>query len=245
MTGAISVIFFDIGGTLRRITPRDQASRAVIVRQILDLLGSSASAVDFAHTLAVRADAYEEWAATTLIELDETRLWTQWMLPEYSPEKISPLAPQLNRIWREAIASRVLFPETVPAIRALHQKGYRLGLISNTTSSTDAPAMLAAAGIASFFNVILLSCVFGRRKPDPAILVEGAVRLSVPPEQCAYIGDRPDWDVRAARAAGFGMAVLLHDPDTPVDFQPPPGLAPDHFINNLLELLPLFPPRPG
>ncbi len=243
MTGPISAIFFDIGGTLRRNTPRDQAARAAIVQQMLDLLGSTASAADFAQTLADRADAYEKWAATTLIELDEIHLWAKWMLPEYSLEEISPIALQLNQIWREAIASRVLIPETVPTIQALHQNGYRLGLVSNTTSRIDAPTMLKAAGIASFVEVIILSCVFGRRKPDPAILIEAAARLGIPPGQCAYIGDRPDWDVLAARAAGFGMAVLLCDPNTP-DVKLPKSLEPDYSIYNLLDLLPLFPPRP-
>ena len=245
MTDPISAILFDVGGTLRRNTPRDPAARDAITRQILDLLGASDPAKDFADKLAARADAYEEWAATMLDELDETRLWTEWMLPEFPPETISPIVLRLNQIWRDAIATRTLFPETVPVIRTLHQKGYRLGLISNTTSRTDALAMLAAAGIASLFEVALFSCAFGRRKPDPAILVEGADRLGIPPGQCAYIGDRPDWDVRAARRAGFGMAILLRHPAVQDNVLSSPDLVPDYFIHTLQELPPLFPQRTG
>jgi len=241
MIDLISTIFFDMGGTLRRNTPRDLETQAVITQQILDVLGVSNSTGDFATKLAARADAYEEWAATTLNELDETHLWTEWMLPDYPPEKITPIALQLSEIWREAIATRVLFPETVPVIRALHQKGYRLGLISNTTSHTDALAMLGKAGIASLFEVVLLSCVFGRRKPDPAILVEAATRMGVPPRQCAYIGDRADWDVLAARRAGYGKVVLMCDPAIPNPLLVSPDLVPDHFIHNLQELPALFP----
>jgi len=245
MTASISAIFFDVGGTLRRNTPRDPAARAVGARQILGLLGSSASADDFAQTLAARADAYEEWAAATLTELDESRLWTEWMVPEYPPGQIRPLALQLNQIWRETIATRALFPETVPALHALHLNGYRLGLISNTTSPTDALDMFTAAGIASLFEVVLLSCVFGRRKPDPAILIAAADRMGVPPGRCAYIGDRLDWDVCAARAAGFGLAVLVRAPVKPVEVEPALDLTPDLSIDHLLELLPIFPPRIG
>ena len=244
MTDSISAIFFDVGGTLRRNIDRDEAARAVIVQRLIDLLGIPASAVEFARTLTARSDAYEQWAAANLIELDETHLWTDWMLPEYAPEKIRPIALQLNSIWREAICTRVLFPETAPAVLGLHRNGYRLGVVSNTTSSTDAPSMLEAAGIADFMEVILLSSVFGKRKPDPAILLEAAARMGVPPNQCAYIGDRPDWDVVAARRAGFGMAVLRRDPGKPLVSPLPPELTPDYFIDTLQDLLPIFPPLP-
>lgn len=245
LTESISTIFFDVGGTLRRNIARDEESRAVIVQQILNLLGSATSAVEFARTLAARADAYEQWASTRLIELDETRLWTDWMLPDYAPEKIRPIARQLNSIWRDAICTRVLFPETIQTVLGLRQAGYRLGVVSNTTSSTDAPSMLMEAGILDCFEVVLLSCVLGKRKPDPAILIEAAAFLGVPPSQCAYIGDRPGWDVIAARGASFGKAVILRDPSQPIAVPLPPGLIPDHFINTLFDLFTFFSPLPG
>ena len=35
---------------------------------------------------------------------------------------------------------------------------------------------------------------------------------AIAPEKCAYIGDRIDRDVAAARKAGFSKAVILRDP---------------------------------
>jgi putative hydrolase of the HAD superfamily len=244
MTNQVSAILFDMGGTLRRNIPRDQASRAAILQQMLVLLGLEMPAAELSRLLAARADAYEEWASTNLVELDESGVWTRWMLPEHPAEKISQLALELNRIWREAICTRTFFPETVEVITRLHQAGYRLGLVSNTTSSLDAPAALEKAGIAHYFEVTVLSCVLGKRKPGPEILLEAAGRLGVKPGQCAYVGDRQDWDVRAARRAGFGMAVLRRTPGKPLASPLSPELTPDYTIDTLQDLLPIFPPLP-
>jgi putative hydrolase of the HAD superfamily len=243
MTNQVSAILFDMGGTLRRNVTRDEASRAAILQQMLVLLGLDMPAAELSHLLAARADAYEAWASINLVELDEIGLWTRWMLPEHPPELISRLALDLNRIWREAICTRSFFPETVAVVTRLHQAGYRLGLVSNTTSSLDAPAALEKAGIAHHFDVIVLSCVLGKRKPGPEILLEAAGRLDMLPGKCAYIGDRPDWDVCAARAAGFGLSIILRDPGNPLAGTLPPGQTPDLFINNLAELLDIFPTR--
>jgi HAD superfamily hydrolase (TIGR01549 family) len=242
MTNQVSAVLFDMGGTLRRNIPRDEASRAAIIQQMLVLLGLEMPATELSWLLAARADAYEEWASKNLVELDESGVWTRWMLPEHPPEMISRLALELNRIWREAICTRSFFPETVGVITRLHQAGYRLGLVSNTTSSLDAPAALENAGIARYFEVIVLSCVLGKRKPGPEILLEAAGRLGVLPGECAYIGDRLDWDVLAARRAGFGMALLRRTPGKLFPSPLPPELTPDYIIDTLEDLLPIFPP---
>jgi sugar phosphate isomerase/epimerase len=69
--------------------------------------------------------------------------------------------------------------------------------------------------------------------------------MGVAPEHCTYIGDRVDRDVAAARKAGFSKAIILRDPRPPGgEAAAEPGLLPDHAIENLGELLELFPPRP-
>ncbi|MGE5462727.1 MAG: TIM barrel protein, partial [Syntrophothermus sp.] len=78
----------------------------------------------------------------------------------------------------------------------------------------------------------------------PAILLDAAQQMGIAPEYCAYIGDRLDRDVAASRQAGFSKAVILRDPRQPrMTEADVPGLAPDHTIQNLRELLEVFPPR--
>jgi len=240
MADQIDTILFDMGGTLRRNIKRDETTKAGIVQQLLDLLISDQSAVELSKLLTSREKAYEEWASKSLDELSESRLWTEWMLPDWPANVIQPISMKLNEIWREAICTRPLFPESGTVLRGLFQRGYRLGLVSNTTSSVDSPRALENAGLANYFEVMVLSCVVGKRKPDPAILLDAAQKMGVKPDHCAYVGDRPDLDVIAARAAGFGKTVVLNNPNRPFPESLTPNQTPDHFINNLMELLDIF-----
>lgn len=243
MTNTIEAILFDMGGTLRSNNKRDDLTKARISQQILDLVKSDISAIEFSQEMSAREKAYEDWATENLVELDEIGLWTEWMLPEWPKEFIRHHAMELNAIWRDAICTRAVFPETVPTITELHQRGYKLGLVSNTTSSVDSPSMLEAIGLSSCFKTVVLSCVVGTRKPAPDILLMAAEKIGVPAISCAYVGDRPDWDAAAAREAGFGCAVVLRNPKRPFPDSLPVNQTPDHFINNLFELLDLFPKR--
>jgi HAD superfamily hydrolase (TIGR01549 family) len=49
-------------------------------------------------------------------------------------------------------------------------------------------------------------------KPDPATLLAGCAALEVDPAGCVYVGDSLV-DVRAARAAGFALALVYVPPD--------------------------------
>ena len=243
MINKIDAILFDMGGTLRHNDRRDETSKANILQQILDLVKSEMTAVEFSQVLTTRERAYEDWATGNLVELDEIGLWTEWMMPEWPKEFIRSHAMELNEIWRDAICTRAVFPETVPTILGLHKNGYRLGLVSNTTSSVDSPRTLEAEGISRYFKTVVLSCLVGTRKPAPEILLMAAEKIGVLPIFCAYVGDRPDWDVAAARAAGFGCTIVLRNPKRPFAETLPVGQTPDYFINTLLELLELFPSK--
>ncbi len=238
----IDAILFDMGGTLRSTNrPLPQVDHEKI-REMILLLGVDYQEVGFIKLLQARARAYKSWAEKTLLELNEIDLWRQWMLPELPPDRVSRLAFQLNELWRDATVRHTVFPETQATVQTLFRRGYRLGLVSNTTSSVELPRFLGELGIAGCFDVVILSCVVGIRKPDPKILLMAAAQIGVIPERCGYIGDQPRRDVAAARNAGFGLAVILNDPDNPDRRLFDPLHLPDHSINNLKELSDLFPP---
>ncbi len=239
----VDAILFDMGGTLRRNTKRDHAEKAVIVQQIIDLLDLQMPAHEFTKILESRARNYETWATENLVELNELDLWTKWMLPDLPAEKVGPLAMQLNEIWRDAIASRTFFPEARETILKLHERRYKLALVSNTTSSVDSPRALERAGLAPFFDGIILSCVLGKRKPGAEILAHAASCLQTDPSRCVYVGDRPEWDVVSARNAGFKYTIIMENPYRPLPASLSQEQTPDYFIRNLLELLEIFPER--
>ncbi|MGE5378798.1 MAG: HAD-IA family hydrolase [Bacteroidota bacterium] len=243
MKRRIDAVLFDMGGTLRRTARRTRTEKYQILQQIMDLIGAPSSVEEFSRRLSRRAKAYKRWAEETHIELRESDLWTQWMLPDFPADQVQPLAVQLNQLYREALGLRVIFPESRDVILELFRRGYRLGLVSNTTSSVEVPALLKELQISGCFETVILSTVVGKRKPDPAILQDATERMGVQPEHCAYIGDRIDRDVAVARTAGFSTAIILRDPRQPKLEKGETRLAPDHVIRNLRELLDIFPPR--
>jgi len=243
MTEQIDAILFDMGGTLRQATNREFSEKVNLCRQILELTGWEADPADFARLLDTRANAYRKWSKQELAELNEIGFWTQWMLPELAVEKISALAVDLNQIWRNADRIYQVLPDAKETILGLFRGGYRLGLVSNTTSSVEAPNLLDELGIAGCFEAVVLSCQVGIRKPRPEILLEATRRMGIKPERCAYTGNLPDRDVASARSAGFNQTVILRDPLKPFDLPVDPRLLPDHYIDNLKELLDIFPTR--
>lgn len=244
MPNHIEAVLFDMGGTLRNSIPKDEASKVETVRRIIELLGTDADPAEFTGLLTSRFKAYLRWARETLVELNERELWTKWILPDWPADRVGEVAIPLNQLWREATGERVVFPETKEVILELFRRGYRLGVVSNTVSSLEAPQAFKELEISGYFETVILSCVVGIRKPNPEILLEATRRMGVKPENCAYVGDRLNRDVQASRGAGFAEVVIRRDP---VGFQAHqakyPGLAADHYIDNLKELLGLFPAR--
>jgi HAD superfamily hydrolase (TIGR01549 family) len=243
MKESIDAVLFDMGGTLRSTTIREREVKKKNIHEMIVLLGADLDELGFIKLLKERARAYKDWTGKTLLELDEDEFWRRWMLPDWPSDQVSRLAQQLSQLWRDATGRHVVFPETRETVLALFRRGYHLGLVSNTTSSVEVPRLLEELGIAGCFDAIILSCVVGIRKPDPSILLMAAARMGVRPEHCAYIGDQPHKDVAPARKAGFAQTVILRDPKNHSGLPRDAGLIPDHTIDNLKELLVLFPAR--
>ena len=245
MNNQIDAILFDVGGTLRTTTKRTREEKHAILQHMMDLVGAQGAVDEFSHTLSKGAKGYKHWAEKTHIELNEGDLWTKWMLPDFPAEPIRSMAVQLNQLYRDATGLRVAFPESREVVLELFRRGYRLGLVSNTTSSVEIPALLKELEITGCFETVILSTVVGKRKPNPSILLDAAQHLGVAPERCVYIGDRVDRDVAAAHKAGFSQAIILREPRhrKPKEDELS-NLIPDLLVTNLRQLLDIFPLRP-
>jgi FMN phosphatase YigB (HAD superfamily)/sugar phosphate isomerase/epimerase len=244
MPDQIEAILFDMGGTLRRTRKRSREERLMYTGEILRLLGYRADPAKFSRLLARRLTAYRHWARETMIELNEFELWTHWLLPDWPESQVYDHALELNRLWREATGERIIFPEAAVVLLELFRRGYRLGLVSNTTSSTEAPDALKKLGLSGYFETMILSAVVGKRKPDPGILLEATGRMGIAPDKCAYVGDLPHRDVAAARKAAFSKTILVRN-RSGGGMKPAgdPHLQPDYDIRNLMDLLDIFPAR--
>jgi len=170
-------------------------------------------------------------------------LWTQWLLPDYPAEKIAPLSGRLTRLWRDHDGRRVPRPDVTHVVTELDRRGYKLGIIANTITETEIPDWMETDGLTGYFKSVVLSSKVAIRKPNPEIYWEAARRLGVAPSKCAYVGDNPVRDVEGAQRAGFGMVIILVEPDT-LKKEPPTGEhKPDYLIQTCTDLLDIFPGR--
>lgn len=238
----IDAIFLDVGNTLR-IVIKDEGFMTNAKRQIVKMTGAQMEPDVFFDFLEDRYQVLRKRAKQQLIEATEKEMWTQWMLPDFPVEKIAPLSGKLTRLWRDCDGRRVPRSDVCRVVLELSDRGYLLGIIANTITETEIPDWLEADHLTEYFKTVVLSSKLGIRKPNPEIYWESARRIGVDPQKCVYVGDNLVRDVEGTQAAGFGMSIILLEPDTLKKEPPRDDVRPDRIINELSDLLDIFPPR--
>jgi FMN phosphatase YigB (HAD superfamily) len=242
MNPDIEAIFLDVGNTLR-IVIENPVVGAASRDELMRLVGASGDVGEFFKMLEGRWDKYREWSFANLLEASETELWTKWLLPDYPADKIAAMHGRLTRLWRDRDGQRVPRPDAKSTILELHRRGYKIGIIANTITETEIPEWLEEDGLTKYIDAMVLSSIFKHRKPGTEIYHEAARRIGVEPARCMYVGDNPSRDVPGTRKAGFGMIIVLMDPEK-LKKEPPTGEGvPDRIIHNCSDLLDIFPPR--
>jgi len=125
-----------------------------------------------------------------------------------SGETVTGLGQRKNVYFLDAISDGVrTYPSTVALVHTLHGAGVATAVIS---ASRNLAAVLEGAGIADLFPV----SVDGQTaadlgipgKPNPAVFLEAARRLSVTPARTAVVEDAVA-GVAAARQGEFGLVI--------------------------------------
>ena len=247
----VFALCFDVGGTLRLATPNKSVEQAVL-KEIKELIQWQGSLESLEYTIKEREALYRNWSRTTLIEYSEADLWTKFILPQHPTKWVVENAIKLNQLWRSRRIKKI-FDNTVVVVQELFNRGYKLGIISNTTSSIEVPELLEEYHLKDFFSSVILSTSFGKRKPHPSLFVNAARELQIPPENCAYIGNDPTRDLIGTRQAGFNQVILLdrkvgQNQDVEDEFAyhgRTLAIKPEAFISSLSQLLDIFPDISG
>lgn len=242
MNHDILVIFIDVGATLRYLV-EDEPYQAEAREQIAALVGADESPESFCAKLDARYKAYRKWAFETLLEASEEELWRRWMLPEWPAGRIAPLSGELTFLYRQTMGHRHAQPDAKEVVVELTRRGYRLGILSNTITEREIPLWLEEDGFSPYFPTVVLSSIFGHRKPGPEIYWEAARLAGVEPAQAAYVADNPSRDVPGSRRAGFGMMIIMGKPAELAKKDLTGENRPDLVIHTLSDLLDVFPPR--
>ncbi|MCL2515513.1 MAG: HAD family hydrolase [Microbacteriaceae bacterium] len=104
-----------------------------------------------------------------------------------------------------------LFPETVDALEALREEGWRLAIVSNAVP--ELRRTVEGLGIAGHFDAIVSSAEVGFEKGHPEIFRTALRQLGMPdpgPDDAVWmVGDNVEADIAAAGRLGLGT-VLVH-----------------------------------
>jgi putative hydrolase of the HAD superfamily len=129
-------------------------------------------------------------------------------------DELVPLAANLLGACRVPDLWRWPIPESVAGMRALHERGVPLGVVSN--ASGQIAATLSRAGVCQIgegpgvgVRCVIDSHVVGVAKPDPRIFHHVADALAgIDNARIVYVGDSVTIDVAGARAAGLRPVLL-------------------------------------
>ncbi len=238
---SIKAVFFDMGGTVETYwyTPELRLRATSGLQDCLRAGGIHLELNDeqLLEVVSTGLKRYHHWSVQTMEELPSSRVWNEYIFTDYSYDRaaLDKISEDLMLYIETSFYHREMRPEMPEVLESIKQMGLKIGLISNVNSRGQVPANLTKYNLREYFDPIVLSSEYGRRKPDPAIFHHAARLANVPTSKCVYVGDRIIRDILGARKAGFAFAVQIqHDFDHGEDDS---GAVPDAVIKNMSELL--------
>ena len=124
-----------------------------------------------------------------------------------------------------------VYPGVVEGLQALRTAGLRLACLTNKPGDFARP-LLAAKGLAPFFERLYGGDAFERKKPDPLPLRKTCEALGTQPARTLMIGDSAN-DAQAARAAGCPVVLVTYGYN---HGEPVRAVDADGFVDSLTEL---------
>jgi putative hydrolase of the HAD superfamily len=211
---ALEMVFFDIGGVMY--------DDSIYARSWMKALRESGA--EFTDD-----DFDREYAAARAAQTESfRRRLTRRFLG--SDDDLAAVEARAARHWD--YPPTALFADVVPCLEAL-QGSFRLGVIANQpTSVRDA---MERDGLTRFFEVWGVSDDLGLQKPDPKLFAHVLYTAGVSPARTVMLGDRLDYDVRPAKAAGMRTVWVLRG-EAPDDPSPAQLDEPDAAVRDLTEV---------
>ncbi|MEA2574645.1 MAG: putative hydrolase of the superfamily [Chloroflexia bacterium] len=100
-----------------------------------------------------------------------------------------------------------LYPDVLPTLVNLHERGYKLGVISDWESVLIGKVLLPL-GVGRYIDFMVVSGVQREAKPGSGLYREALARAGVEAHQAVHVGDNYITDVLGARSAGIAGILL-------------------------------------
>jgi len=208
------VLIFDLFGTLvffddSRVPTMDVAGRRIPMTiadlpVLLEDFLPGVGVADFLRELRSVGAAIAEKKRREGTEVHTSVRFEQTLLAlGADAPRASAGARRMATLHMDTLARSVVCPPGRDALLAALAQTRRLALLSNFDDGATARRVLAEAGLARHFDVIVISEEEGLRKPSRAIFERTCARLAVAPAACLYIGDTLVEDIEGATGAGL------------------------------------------
>jgi phosphoglycolate phosphatase len=149
--------------------------------------------------------------------------------PEQDFQRAYPIFLEL---YAENTSKRsMLYPGVREGLDYLKASGYPLGCVTNKAGPFTEP-LLRELGVRDDFGLVVAGDTLPQKKPDPAPLLHAARYFGVEPAAALMVGDSVS-DVKAARAAGFGIVCMSYGYNHGRDIR---EAQPDAVIDAMIEI---------
>jgi HAD superfamily hydrolase (TIGR01549 family) len=213
LTGNISAVFFDYGGTLFDYYPSNSEVWAKIAKE----LGVDISSDDPRIRLGLRNQSQEaERLGTPFSELSRHEIHNlnchvlaAMGIDGQGTQQTIEVAFRT----REQMKRYTMYPDAPETLRQITRHHIKIGLISNVPAQlvSSRRASLRENGLLNYFDAIILSVEVGVEKPNKEIFEIALRELGVKnPADAIHVGDSPVVDVIGAQNAG--LIPVLFDP---------------------------------
>ncbi|MCI8881141.1 MAG: HAD family hydrolase [Clostridiaceae bacterium] len=211
----LDTVLFDMGGTLEDIN-YDEATARKVTEKLMEMLRARGlefhdSPEAFWEKVDRGVKRYKEWSQSVALELKPEEIWPDFYLREFEFDRdtIVEMSEDLASMWEVTYFNRKLRPGVVEMLDALKERGYKLGIISNTAALYSVFHVLEDYGIRQYFDDVTLSSVTGYRKPHEGIFRISLYEMRSQPENAVYVGDTMSRDIIGSKRAGFAVAVQI------------------------------------
>lgn len=230
-------VFFDLGGTLR-IAEEDPDH----IRKARDRMAELAGYEDpqaFIEMVEARYVPYRDWALSKNLEAGDYELWKKWLLPELDDEVLKKICHEITYQYRQYKGLRHLVDGGLEVIRTLHERGYKLGIISNLIGENEIYDWLKEDRLEGYFEAVVLSSVIHIRKPDPRMYLIACEKLGLDPSECVNVADNIKRDFTGAKEAGIGLNIMFISPDKLKTRKLTRENYPDYIVHRFTDILDL------
>ena len=210
-------------------------------RKMAEIAGSPVPYEEFYQMIEERYEPYRDWALRENKESGDEELWCKWLLPDYDQARVKQVCHELSYQYRQCKGRRIVVDGGVEVIKGLHERGYKLGIISNLIGENEVPDWLEEDGLDQYFDSVILSSVCGLRKPCFEIYQLAAKEMGVELSECVSVADNIKRDIPGAKKAGVGCNIIFSSPEKKHPVEYTDENRPDAVIEDFREILNLLP----